>query len=214
MKHSYSSINCFKNCPRQWEAKYLTYTYKDTGNEFNRWGTKVHSHFEARLKTATPLPPELASMEPIMGIVGRMPGTLAVEQKLAVNVSLAPTDYKAPDAYIRGIIDLSKIAGANAVVADYKTGKVRDDFYQLELSALLLMANFPDVQTVLTMFLWSKVGTFTKEEYNHLQKQNMWNKIVSDTVRIEQAAARKEFPPKRSGLCGWCHLHTCEFCTK
>lgn len=214
MKHSYSSISCFKNCPRQWEAKYLSYTYKDTGNEYNRWGTSVHAHLENNILKGQPLPPELATMGPIMQIVKAIPGEVMVEECLAVDMKLRPVDYKAKDAYIRGKLDLTKRNGERGFIADYKTGKLRDDFYQLELSALLLMAAYPEINSVLAMFLWSKLGTFTQERYTRLQTQNMWNKVVTDIIHIEQAVSKKEFPPKRSGLCGWCHLTSCEFCTK
>jgi hypothetical protein len=214
MKHSYSSINCFKNCPRQYEAKYVSYSYVDKGNDQNRWGTKVHTHLENNIKHDAPLPPELVTLAPLMQIVKAAPGIIKVEESLAVNMQLQPVSYMAKDAYIRGKLDLTKRNGPNGFVADYKTGKLRDDFYQLELSSLLLMATYPEVNSVLTMFLWSKVGKFTQEKYTRLQAQNMWNKVVTDCIRIEQAVAKKDFPPKRSGLCGWCHLTSCEHCIK
>ena len=212
MKHSHSSIKCFENCPRLYKEKYITYSYREPKSQYADWGTTVHKHLEDRVKKGVPLPTELSTLVPIMDIIEKYPGAINVEQKLAVDAQLRPVEYKDKSAWVRAIVDLTKINGSAGFVTDYKTGNVRDDDSQLQLSSVLLMANHPELQSILAMFLWSKVGKITKLDIKREQYIPIWDSFMYRIRKIEDAAQDDNFVPRRSWLCAYCHLKTCEFC--
>lgn len=212
MRYSHTAIKTFEQCPRQFEAKYILRTYKEPPSVHATWGVAVHSHVEKNLKEGIELPKELSNLAPLLSIIKKYPGTLLVEHRIAVSSTLKPVAYNSNDAWLIGIVDLIKVTEDKALLCDWKTGKIRDDFSQLEISSLLLMASYPNLQSVLAMFIWRKYGSISKQIYTKENKQDMWAKLIKKIDRIETAISTNNFQPKPSWLCRYCYLKTCEFC--
>jgi len=138
-------------------------------------------------------------------------GDTYVEIQLAATINLEPCAFDAPDAYMRGIGDLVKVNGKNALANDWKTGKRKPASLQLDMMGVLVFANFPEVEKVITLFTWfqepsrptSKI--LMRDEIPEIMQQ--FTEGVANMMWSEQHNA---WPEKPSGLCrGWCPVKTC-----
>lgn len=209
---SFSALDTFKTCPRQYEAKYVTKSVQEEKSEQMLWGERVHKHFELRQLDGTPLPPELEQHEKYMKKLEDLPGIHNVEQKIALNRKLQPTNFFAEDVWFRGIIDYIKVDGACAYVVDYKTGKPHQKFDQLMLFAIHTFALYPGVDLVHVRFYWTKTEDETRCAYRRDDVQGIWNKFIPDLRQYAEAFKTDTWQPRQSGLCnGWCPVKECEF---
>ena len=135
------------------------------------------------------------------------------EQRLAVNQQFEPTDFFAPDVYIRGIIDLAIVNPPKAVIVDYKTGKkISDDFTQLKLAAALFMLHAPDVDECQLMFYWTKHKKPTTQGFVRDQMPAVWAEFLPRAKRLEAAHKSEQWPATPNGLCKrFCIVKTCPY---
>lgn len=211
LTHSFSAIKMFENCPFQYYNVRIIKSVVNKGGEATIWGERVHSQLEQRLRDGVALPPESASNEPICLALTNLAagGDLFVEQEATLSKALAPTGWWDPDAWLRSKLDVLVIKGPWAAVFDWKTGKRRPDFSQLELFALQVFTHEPAVQTVHSKFLWIKDGKSDQEVYKRDQMPVLWEKLMTRIHRIEKAMETNVWPAKPSGLCPYCPVLTC-----
>lgn len=207
---SYTGLDQFKNCPRQFYEVRVAKTVKDEPGEAQIWGTRVHEAFEARLAHRTPLPPELAEHEDFLKRLEDKPGIPHTELKIAFNAKAKPCNFFDRDVWYRGVIDLLKVSGDSAFLVDYKTGKPHDKWEQLYLFAIHTFAMFP-VNLVNAQFYWTKTGTVTKKVIGRDEVPKLWGVFLPDLRQYAQAFKDDTWQPRPSGLCaGWCPVTTCE----
>ena len=141
-----------------------------------------------------------------------LPGIHNVEQKIALDRKLQPTNFFAEDVFFRGIIDYIKVDGACAYVVDYKTGKPHQKFDQLQLFALHTFALYPDVDLVHVRFYWTQTEDETRYSYRRDDVAGIWRKFIPDLKQYAEAFKTDTWQPRQSGLCnGWCPVKECEF---
>ena len=136
-----------------------------------------------------------------------------VEQEYTLNKDLQPTGWWDADAWLRFKLDVLIIRGTDkAIVADWKTGKRRPDFDQLEMFALAVFSFWPEVQKVTSMFVWTKENAIDKETYRREHTDAMWTRLLSRINRVEKSLETEVWPAKPSGLCRYCPCKNfCEF---
>ena len=130
LSHSFSSIKMFENCPLRYYHQRIAKTVVDKGGEASLHGERIHKFLEERLKgVIEELPPEAASLEPVVDTIVKMigDGALYVEQELTLNPGLEPTGWWDADAWIRSKLDVNIIKWQSAIVMDWKTGKRSPD---------------------------------------------------------------------------------------
>ena len=151
-------------------------------------------------------PPEARNLEPVVSVIRAMIGSgqLHVEKEMTLTTELTPTGWWDADAWIRSKLDVLILKGPSAIVMDWKTGKRRPDFTQLELFALQVFAHHPEVEVVTSTFVWTQDLTTDKEVYHKRDAHVYWTRLLDRIVRIEQAAAEDNWPAKPSGLCQYC----------
>ena len=162
---------------------------------------------EERLKgVLEELPSEVASLEPVVSVIKAMVGTgdLHIEQEMTLNPGLTPTGWWDPDAWIRSKLDVLIVKKHTAVVMDWKTGKRRPDFTQLELFALQVFAHYPEVELVTSTFVWTQDMSTDRELYRKRDASVYWERLLDRIRRIEVAAEKDNWPAKPSGLCRYC----------
>ena len=207
MIHSYSSISCFESCPWQFRDRYvLKNKYPDTPQQAA--GTAAHLALQRRLEDRRALPPELANAEPLIQSLEKR-GRPIAERKLAMTRDFQPTDFFADDAWLRGVLDVILYGHGTGVIADWKTGKVREgDGLQLEICAALLFVNFPMVERIAAFNVWLRTGRPGGPwRWSRDELPEMLARVVALTDRIE---ADTEFKAKPSPLCGWCRTPDCK----
>lgn len=208
---SFSALDKFVNCPRQFHEVKIAKSVVEPETEQMRWGTWVHKQFEDRQKLGTPLPSQIKQHETFMLLLLELPGTFETEQKVALDRRGKPSTFFAKDVWWRGIIDYVRVNGAHAHVVDYKTGKPHQKFGQLKLFALYIFARYPEVQTVKVEFYWTNTMTRTGDVYTRDMSSRLWSEFVPNLKQYVKAFRTNTWQPRPSGLCGWCPVTTCEF---
>lgn len=199
---SYSALSAFATCPKQFYHLRVAKDIKQVQNEAALWGDTLHKHIEARLSTNTPLPPIVKGYEAVVApLANAAGGELLVEKKLAVDANLNPVDYKSPEAWIRGIIDVGVVKEKKAILLDWKTGRRKPDTEQLKLFAGLALANYPKLEAVKTGFVWLKENKVDQEVYKRADAPTIWKDFSVKIAKLENAYNTGVWPPKPSGLC-------------
>lgn len=211
MTWSFSQLSAYETCPMQFYEIKIARNYQESVHPTTAWGTRGHLALEARVKEATPLPSEFSYLEGFAGKICELPGITMCEEQLACTKDRSPTGFDSPDAWSRGIIDVFNLRDTEALVMDYKFGKIKPTS-QLKLNALLVFANYPFVQTVRTRFLWIAHRDKTDGLYERKDLDMLWEEFETRAAQLEQAKEEGVFQPKPSGLCkAHCAVTSCQY---
>lgn len=211
MAWSFSQLEAFNTCPLQFLEVKVLKNYQEVKHPTTIWGTRGHLALEERVRDGTPLPPEFSYLESFAQGISAIPGETHCEYEIACTSEYGPSSFDAPDAWGRGIIDVLKLQGTRAVALDYKFGKVKPSA-QLKLMALFVFANFPEVETVISRFLWIQFRTKTPGEFHRADAERIWPEFRVRVDQLQQAHDAGVFVPKPSGLCkAHCPVTSCEF---
>ena len=217
LAHSYTAIKQYNSCPKRYYHQRITKEVKDQPGAATVYGERVHKQLEDYLKAPTnALPAESAALKPLCDMFTEQvqgSGQILVEQEYTLNSNLEPTNWFAPDAWLRFKLDVLVVRDNNtAIVADWKTGKRRPDFDQLEMFALAVFKFWPEVTKVSSLFIWTKENAIDKEIYRREHEDAMWTKLMTNIHRIEKSLETDNWPAKPSGLCKFCPCKGfCEF---
>ena len=210
---SYSALSTFENCPKQYYHRYIL-REKEPETEVTKHGTAVHKALEDRLRdhVKKPLPDAYATYEKLAGGVEKAAegGLLMVELPLALDKSFQPCHFFGKEVWGRGKADVCILKGKKLWTGDWKTGKVREKIFQLQIFAAFLFKMFPLVDEIHANNLWlqaNKIGENYK--FTRAGESSIWQEILHKIGRVELAAEKDSFEPKQSGLCGFCSVKTC-----
>lgn len=174
-------------------------------------GQKIHKALELRVRDKVPLPGNLRQHEPLCRRFDKTSGSVHVEQKLALNRDLEPTEFFAKDVWLRGVLDVIVQKGKRAKVFDYKTGKRKPDSEQLKLFAAVVFAANDKVEIIDTSFLWLHTREVDSATFTRDDEPLIWREFEPRVERMQEAYDRQKFPARPSGLCrGWCPVRHCE----
>ena len=214
LSHSYSSIKMYEQCPKRYLHQRINKEVEDKGSDATIYGERVHKQLEDRLKIGTQLPEESVKHEQVCTTIESLTknSELYLEQKLCLNANLTPTGWYDNDAWLRSILDVLVIKDKVAIVMDWKTGKRRPDFTQLELFAIQVFVHYPQIEEVKTSFIWLKEGKTDSETFRLIDTKLMWGELLSRIERINQSYKSNNFPARPSGLCRYCPANKiCEY---
>ena len=210
---SFSAINDFLTCPLKYaEARfYCTSPWEDS--EALRWGNKVHEALEHRIKKGTPLPPEMAEYEKYVLAALSSGGDVKAEMEIAVDRNWKPVSWFGKTAWGRCKVDVTIDKGDKVAVWDWKTGKVKDNDLQLDLSALFASVLLPKAEIFIPKFIFLAHDVITPQD-KVIQKSDLVNikeRVTAYVTQMEEAWETEIFPAKPSGLCrNWCSVTACE----
>ena len=209
---SFSRLESFVNCPKQFASKTVYKTHKDEESDESLWGHRVHKHFEEFVGDGVALPKELDEHEEFLLKLIALPGAKGVEEKIALGTDQLPCEYFADNVWYRGVIDFKVVSDTQALLIDYKTGKKHSKFKQLKTFALHTFMAEPAVHTVRAEYYWTKDRTKTGETYTRDQIGALWAEFLPDLAQYRDAYLTELWQPRPSGLCnGWCPVTDCEF---
>ena len=214
LSHSYSSLKLYENCPYRYYHQRIAKTVVDKGGEASQHGERVHKHLEDRLRDKVDLPQELKHVEPLVNSFENLSagGDIFAELEMTLTKDLTPTSWWGEDAWMRSKLDVYIVKNNKSVVADWKTGKRRPDFFQLELFALQVFAHYQEVQSVTSSFVWIKDMAMDKQTFTRNDTPRLWDKVLGKVQRIEQSVTYENWPAKPSGLCMYCPCRNfCEY---
>ena len=211
LTHSYSALKQFDNCPKQYQMQRVTREVKPTSGEASLYGERIHKQLEKRLRGETLLD-ESIKYEVLCQAFEKLTGELLIEQELTLNKNLKPTGWWDEDAWLRSKLDVLVLNKHKAIIADWKTGKYRPDYSQLELFALQIFKHYPQIEYVKTNFIWLKDMRMDTQIFMVEQAPALWDRLLTKIHRVEAALEANNWPAKPSGLCPWCPAkHLCEF---
>ena len=208
---SYSALGRYENCPKQYYHINVAKDVKDEygDSEAGAEGNAVHKALFERVVKGNPLPLAFRMHEKLAARLVATPGVKHGEQKLALNREFEPTEFFATDVHVRAIIDLAIVQDTHAIVIDYKTGKVKDDFTQLAMSAAVLSQYMPELETFELAFLWLKSKNISRERYTKHDFKRVWADLIPRAARVEAAIKTTDFPAKPGPLCRYCPVQKC-----
>lgn len=208
---SYTALNDFKNCPRQFYEKRVIESVRDESTEALVWGNEVHKTFELFVAAGKPLPDMLRDHEPFLQKLRSLPGEIYAEKKVALSRKLLPCGSFASDVWWRGVLDYHRVHGRTADICDYKTGKRKPDWVQLYLFAIWVFAQHPDVSTVEAQIYWVQSCESDRKLLTRPMIPELWGSVIADLTRYKQAFHDDVWPEKPSGLCnGFCPVKHCQ----
>ena len=212
MQWSFSRLKQYKNCPRQfYEVRVANnFVVKDTAATL--YGKALHEAIEKYVVSKTEFPKNYATvLSKVPLILNLIPGLHYAETKMAVDINRKACEFDNPDYWVRGIADLVAVAGDRVAVVDWKSGSDRyADTKQLTLMALLVFANFPQVNTVGGMLYFIKnAHPIFSEDYERADIDDMWETFANDLRNIHISYESNNWPMTPSGLCGYCPVETC-----
>jgi len=169
-------------------------------------GTKIHLEGENYLLNKTFLcPPSYQKVSAhVMGLKARR---AIPEMKMAVNDKWEPVDYKAPDAYFRGIIDVHYVHEDTLYIEDFKTGQIYDSHpKQMEVYTALAAAEYPEVKEITTRLIYVDQGIVTPPKTVPVERLKPIRMLMDG--RIGNAEEETIFPATPStNACRFCGYH-------
>jgi hypothetical protein len=209
---SYSKLKNFESCPKRHFHVDLARDVKEEESEHLAWGNAVHKAMAERLgpeKKELPLP--MKGYEHWCYVIEEgCAGQIIVEQKLAINADFGPTTWFGDDAWYRAIGDVIGIMQYDALIVDWKTGKVLEDSQQLALMAACVFAHYPHVQRVRAEFIWLKEDAHTTGKFDRNEMAGMWRNIWPRIEALKHAHDTQSYPAKPGRLCrSWCPVTQC-----
>jgi len=207
---SFSRLKSYETCPKKFWHTSVQKDFVEVQSDAGNYGTEVHKAIQQRLANDKKLPLHMTHLEPIIARFAEAPGTKYVEQQLALNGDVEPTGWFDNDVWCRAIIDLAIVNGDHALLCDWKTGKMDDDFTQQRVAAAVFAVYFPEVKTFDLVYYWLKDKKPTKQSVERSDLPAIWNKILPRIRKYMVAHSTTDFPPRPSGLCKrYCPVTTC-----
>ena len=215
---SWSRLSNYRQCPMQFEAKYITKHYpEETENPAFIKGAKVHKQLEDYINFK-----KTDKNEPVMGNISRVVKPLIdkytniygrdaifAEQQIALDHDWKSTSWfgKPVDVKYRGIIDMVIFENPKvATVIDFKTGKVRpydDDYGQLHMTSAFMFELYPELERVNCTYLFAEHKKSITEVF--VKEDHKATKAHFDVEYIE-VNEDTEFKPKKNEYCFFCGI--------
>jgi putative RecB family exonuclease len=140
--------------------------------------------------------------------------TVGIEHAIAIDVRGECVAWEAPDAFLRGRLDLVAVEGRQATVYDWKSGWLTEDDEGLRRAwapgcyAALLWAWAPRLETVAVEYHYLRTGRVARTTFDRTDaiETLAWARTIAAT--IAEALARPDdpaaFTPRPSTACATC----------
>lgn len=208
---SYTALTGYESCPKQHYHLKVKKDIREAPSAAMLEGQAAHKALEERVRDLKPLPKKYSQYEKLCKKFDATDGDVLVEQKLALDQDLNPTEFFARDVWLRGVLDVGVLKGKIGKVFDWKTGKRKPDNEQMKLFAAITFATYKTLEVVDTTFVWLKDKTTDKQRFTKDDEQIIWREFEPRVETMNEAYETGYFPPRPSGLCrGWCPVHDCK----
>jgi PD-(D/E)XK nuclease superfamily len=220
-KHSisFTSFNEFEQCPKKFFHRHIAKDYpKQASSEALDWGNAVHKAIELRLKPGKrPLPENMQQFESFCHDIESYP-VVITERNYGVSwEGEAREPYKDGCAVTaKGDIILMNADRSLAFTLDIKTGKPREDPFQLYLQAIVVMAHFPEIKGIKGSYYWTQDARMGPM----YDLTEAWDKCMPRLIAmadgVDERVVSPLDPSKFAAVpgepfpCKWCHA-PCEY---
>jgi hypothetical protein len=215
---SFTNMNDYQVCPRRFYHKHVA---KDLPPEEKSKeqleGTAVHEALKRRIRLREPLPEDYAKWEPLCAELDTDDYVKYTELKLGVHRDGGSCDFFLAGVWLRGALDLVlNGAGQAALIIDWKTGKEREDPFELAVQALLLKRRWPELTRITGHYVWlrgnggaGKIGA----AHDVSDTERTLRTVQAAEASMTRRLASNDWPPDEGPLCAWCSVlkSMCEF---
>ena len=200
---SYSRLSTYEDCPKSYWYSYVENMpgFRPPSPAANR-GSAIHAQGEKYLLGEIKIyPPEF---QKVSGHLMLLKAKKAQpELKLAVTDKWEPCDYKDPNAYLRGIIDVLYVEGENLHIEDFKSGQVYASHpTQMENYVAITAAHFPKATHFITRLVYIDQGIVTPPKITEVSRLKPIRMLMDG--RIKNAEEDTIFPVQPGQGCKWC----------
>lgn len=226
---SYTSLQEFLTCPAQWAAKRYYKTLVEKESEAMRVGNMIHATAEHYLKSKIGQTFKQSQIHSAyLPMVQRYCDALLasgaelhVEKEMCFDKAFKPCGWKDWDTvYVRSKGDVLAKKGNKISILDWKSGKYKEDFLQLEMFAVFaaLTPEFKDVQEFDPKFIFIKEAAPKNilrlpQPIQRSELKGILGKIIAIVRRMEAAWESETFPCRKNGLCrNYCANTDCTHC--
>lgn len=210
---SYSSMSTFQQCPRKYYRLRVVKDIKESEAEHLIYGTEVHRAAEEYVRDGKEIPAKFGFIKPQIDILLGIEGEKLCEYKMGLTKELDACDFLAENVWWRGIADLIVLAGKEAYLIDYKTGKSAQyaDTKQLELLSLAVFRHFPEVAHIHAGLLFVVSKEFVQAKYGVDTQKNNWENWLEKTKQLESCYENDMWNAKPNFTCRkFCPVTDCE----
>lgn len=208
IKWSFTILNTYKNiCPHQAYRRYIKRDIPYSETPAIAKGNAIHKALELRVGSNTRLPDDMASYEQFARVFDGKQAK--AELQLGVTTQGQPCGFFDPQVWGRGKLDVVLVNREVAYLADWKSGKVREDPLELEVQAVLLHVKYPQLKKIVGQYVWlaeHRLG----QQYDLSDTRATWELIGRTVESMELDRARGVFEKRQGPLCGWCPVKDCE----
>ena len=206
---SYSALSMYEQCPKKYYHLKIRKDYKEPDSEWQADGKFIHNAVHQYVIHGTSLPPQLRFMKGQVDKIASIPGDREAEMKLCLNDVFKPVAWFAKDVWVRAVVDLLIWSPPNAVLVDWKTGKQREGFSQLQLSAAILSRVLPEITKFHMIYAWLQSGVTTRATILRTELRPVWLNFLPRAARIDKAKAATTFDANPGPLCRYCCITSC-----
>jgi hypothetical protein len=214
---SYSKIKNFRTCPKRHYHYDISRDVKEPESDALAFGNFFHAAMEKRFLNGERMPLTILRYEHWGRQLDawRHSHMVKVEQKLAFDKSFNATEYFDRSTWFRSRLDVVWFPPEykrTAVVMDWKTGEVKPDEQQLQLSAQAIFSHYPHIDVVVASYIWVGDDTDTTRPYTRDDMPGLWSSLYPEIKVMEEAYRTTTYPPKPSGLCKrFCAVVSCPY---
>jgi len=222
---SYSNLVSWELCPKKhWHTRVkkqgeVGYVEDQKTPELDR-GDALHKAMYSAVVSGTKLPTQFMYMQPWLTTLTSVNDPLQIiqcELKYAITRDYKSTGYFDKNVWLRIVIDYLKLTPASkqgtflAHAVDYKTGKPKDDSFQLALYAAVIFSLYKDVVGVRCDYLWTEYNDTSHQIYTRADIPEVWDEFIPRVTAMETSFKDNKFPATPNRLCReYCPVRTCE----
>jgi hypothetical protein len=202
----------------KFKAQYIDKNYPDeSDNVFFKKGKRKHDQLDLYTKSKAQSvikthqwDTDVQGCFPLIDKFHESYDKLRSELQFAVDPNFNIVDWFSKKVMYRVIVDLEAIRDKEALVVDWKTGKVRDyadkPTGQLHLTSLMEMCKEPSVDVINTAYIFIEHKQVIKRTFDRGMIDNLKQTFFTawETVNKE-----KDWEPKSNQYCRFCLLETC-----
>lgn len=211
---SWSALDSFETCPRRHNLTKVVKAFPEQENQQMRDGQLFHRALELRIEKGKTLPPHMKKCEPIVQRLESLArdGDICAERKIGLTRDFEECGYFDNGVWLRVVLDCQIDLPDRSLIIDWKTGKSKEGYDQLALSAAVKFAITPTADKVTTSYFWFQENRITSETFVREDAPRIWQDFMPRVIKLERAIVENDFPPKQSGLCReHCPCINCEF---
>jgi len=208
---SYSRLESYETCPKKFWHLSIRKDVTDPPNEHTSYGTDLHVAFANFLKTGKALPLAMRHHTRMLTKFRAAPGEHIIEQQIAIDANYQQVGWFDKDVYMRVISDLTIMNPPSALMIDWKSGKMKDDFTQLRVAAAVMFLIAPELERITMSYVWTKNKQVTTDRMTRDDMPSVWAALYPRLTQYQNAFNLEQFPARQGFHCRYCPVKSCPY---